>query len=268
MRWVGENFVRRTVFDQLAEAEERRAVADSGGLLHIVRDDTDRVGFAQHTNEFLDFAGGDRIKGTARFVHEQDFRRRRQRAGDAEPLLLAAGKRQSRFFQVVPDLVPQRRRDERLFDDFIELYAVADALQSRPVGYVVVNALGKRVRTLKDHADNSPQLHEVDARVVDVLPFDKELPFGPHSGNQVVHAVDASQKRTFPATARSDDGRHGVAHDVHADFFDAGFPAVVKREIPRRDNGCQWLGNDVRVDIERVHDNTSHHRRTVFGWDC
>ena len=50
------------------EVEERRVVADAGGLLHVVGDDDDRVAALQLVDQVLDLAGGDRVQraGTAR----------------------------------------------------------------------------------------------------------------------------------------------------------------------------------------------------------
>ena len=45
----------------------------------------------QLVDGLLDQAGGGGVEGRARLVHQQDPRPDRQRAGDAQPLLLAAG---------------------------------------------------------------------------------------------------------------------------------------------------------------------------------
>ena len=45
----------------------------------------------QLVDQLLDPGGGDRVERRARLVHQDDFRVDRDRAGDAQPLLLAAG---------------------------------------------------------------------------------------------------------------------------------------------------------------------------------
>src|SRR3546814_11482763 len=44
---VGEDFRRVAIFDQVAEMEKRRLLADARSLLHIVGDDHDRIAPAQ-----------------------------------------------------------------------------------------------------------------------------------------------------------------------------------------------------------------------------
>ena len=82
------------------------------------------------------------------------------------------------------------------------------AVQARAVGDVVEDGLGERIRLLEDHADAPAQRDHVDARAVDVLAVEEQLPAGAAAGDQVVHAVDGAQQRALAAAARADDGRH------------------------------------------------------------
>src|SRR6187397_424168 len=68
-----ENHVRPVVLDQLAQIEECREIRDARGLLHVVRDDHDRVGFSQIVNQLFHARGGDGIERRARLIHEQDL---------------------------------------------------------------------------------------------------------------------------------------------------------------------------------------------------
>src|SRR4051794_24206547 len=101
--------------------EERRAIADPGGLLHVVGDDEDRVLALELLHQVLDAGGGDGIEGRARLVHEHDLGLDGDGPGDAEPLLLATGQPHGRLAQTVLDLVPQRRLAQRLLDAVIEV---------------------------------------------------------------------------------------------------------------------------------------------------
>ena len=91
-------FVGPVVFDEDArapafvdlEAEERRHVGDPRGLLHVVRDDHERVVVLQLVHELLDRRRCDRVEGRGRLVEQQHVRLDRDRARDAQPLLLAA----------------------------------------------------------------------------------------------------------------------------------------------------------------------------------
>ena len=61
----------------------------------------------QFVDQFFDARGGDRIERRARLVHEDDFGRDGDRAGDAEPLLLTAGETGARLVETILHLVPQ-----------------------------------------------------------------------------------------------------------------------------------------------------------------
>src|SRR6266516_1601383 len=91
------------------EAEERGAVGDARGLLHVVRDDHDRVVALQLVHQLLDLLRGDRVEGRGGLVEEQDLRLDRDRTRDAEALLLAARERERAPLEAVLHLVPERR---------------------------------------------------------------------------------------------------------------------------------------------------------------
>src|SRR4051794_32226287 len=95
-------------FDQLAEIHEGGLVGDARRLLHVVGDDGDGVVLGQLLDQFLDLGGRDRIECRAGLVEQDHLGTHRHGAGDAEPLLLAAGEAQARGVELVLDLVPQR----------------------------------------------------------------------------------------------------------------------------------------------------------------
>ena len=57
----------------------------------------------------------------ARLVHQQHLRLDGDRAGDAQPLLLAAGQAGARLAQPVLDLVPQVGAAQRALDGVVEV---------------------------------------------------------------------------------------------------------------------------------------------------
>ena len=113
--------LRRGNLDQLAAKEERRLVGDARGLLHVVRHDDDGDVGAQLVDELLDFLRADRIERRSRLVEQEHLRIGRQRACDAEALLLAAGKSRRARLQSIPHLVPERGALERALDDLVGL---------------------------------------------------------------------------------------------------------------------------------------------------
>src|SRR3954468_16228560 len=112
---VGEDFGGFVDLDQAAdrlcpgglEAEEGSAVGDAGGLLHVVSDDDDREAAFEAVHQLLDRAGGDRVEGRGGLVEEQHVGLDRDRTGDAESLLLAAGKPEGAVLEPVFHLVPE-----------------------------------------------------------------------------------------------------------------------------------------------------------------
>src|SRR6476619_5383026 len=70
---VGEDLARLAIFDHLAEVEERRPLRHARGLLHVVRDDRDRVAATQFVDQLLNLRRGDRVEGRAGLVHQDHF---------------------------------------------------------------------------------------------------------------------------------------------------------------------------------------------------
>ncbi len=67
-------------------------------------------------DEILDDAGGDGIEGAARFVEEDHLGIEGEGAGDAEALLLAAGKGGRVLMESVRDFVPETDFTQGLLD--------------------------------------------------------------------------------------------------------------------------------------------------------
>src|SRR6202790_2131668 len=117
----GENLAGLVEFDQLPEIHEGGLVRNPRGLLHVVGDDGDSVVLRQFLDQFLDLGGGDRIERRAWLVEQDHLGPHRDGAGDAKPLLLAAGQAKPAGVELVLDLVPQRTAAQRLFDAAVHL---------------------------------------------------------------------------------------------------------------------------------------------------
>src|SRR4051794_39421862 len=117
----GEDFVGLVEFDQFAQIHEGGLVRDARRLLHVMGDDGDGVVLRQLLDQFLDLGGRDRIERRAGLVEQNHLGPHRDRARDAEPLLLAAGKAEATCIELVLDLVPQRAATQRLFDPAVHL---------------------------------------------------------------------------------------------------------------------------------------------------
>ena len=155
------------------EAEEGGAVGDPGGLLHVVGDDHDREAAFEAVHQVLDRAGGDRVERRGGLVEQQHVGLDRDRAGDAEALLLATGEAEGAVLEPVFDLVPEGGAAQGFLDPLVQAGAHTEV--ARRPGDVVVDRLREGVRFLEDHADPPPHLDLVDVAAVDVVAVVEDL---------------------------------------------------------------------------------------------
>src|SRR5215470_5398209 len=80
--WRSEDLVGVVKLDQLAEIHECGLVRDARRLLHVMRDDRDRVVLGQFLDQFLDLRGRDRVERRAGLVEQDDLGAHRDGAGD------------------------------------------------------------------------------------------------------------------------------------------------------------------------------------------
>jgi hypothetical protein len=106
--------------------------------------------------------------------------------------LLPSRQPQGAVSEAILDLVPQRGSTKAALDDPLELLAIADALDSRPVGDVFVDRLGKRIGLLEDHADPLPEGVHVPGGIVDALPLEEDVALDSDAVDQVIEPVETS----------------------------------------------------------------------------
>ena len=115
--------------------------------------------------------GRGRVEGAARLVHQQHLGPHGQRAGDAQPLLLAAGQTAAGLAEPGLDLVPQAGPGEALLDErrSLGLAAGREAAQPEAGQHVVGDGHGgERVGLLEHHADPAAGVGGALVGVVDV----------------------------------------------------------------------------------------------------
>ncbi len=167
---AGEKLVGIVEFDEPAKIKEGGFVRDAAGLLHVVGDDDDGVIAAQLVDQFLDLHGGDGVEGGGGLVHEEDLRLGGDGAGDAKPLLLAAGEADAGLAEIVLHLVPEGGHAEGLLHAVAEEGAVADAVEAQADGDVLGDGHGgEGIGLLEDHADAAADDRGIDLRGVKVL---------------------------------------------------------------------------------------------------
>ena len=76
---------------------------------------------AQLVDQLLDMGGGDRVERRAGLVHQDHLGADRDRARDAQALLLAAGEAVAGLVEPVGDLVPQAGAAQGRLDDLVHV---------------------------------------------------------------------------------------------------------------------------------------------------
>src|SRR5919108_807993 len=274
-----EDLLRRVVLDEDAapvaaladggEAEEGGHVRHAGGLLHVVRDDHERVLALEPVHEVLDRGGSDRIQSGGRLVQQHDVGLDGDRARDAEPLLLAAGELERACLQPHLDLVPERRLRERVLDATVEVVLHSERAQAP--GDVVVDRLRERVRLLEDHADAAPHRHRIHAGPQEVDAVVEHLPLRAEARHEVVHPVQAADERALAAARGSDHRGDEVLVDLHAHPRDRRHGAVARGQAPDVEDGLAPLrGRERRLRRQhldaRLGRGGGHCREDSYRW--
>ncbi len=166
--------------------------------------------------------------------------------------------------------VPQRGTVQRLLHDFIQLFAVANAVQLEAGGYVVVDGHGgKRIGFLKDHADTAAQLGG-GGSVINADVADADLAFDARLGNGLVHAIETANESGFAATGRAN--QRGRAVGEHADVdVEQGLRLAVKGiQVFDRDSDAHKSLSSRQSSVldgdanrsDRAHNQHNQHQRT------
>lgn len=190
---LGRSYLLDSPFPQNGDA-----VGDTDRLVHVVGDEDDGLPeiFLQRYQLVLQRLAADRIERSERLVHQDDLRIGRQRAENADALLLPAaqlvgetvavafGRKSGHLKQFVRPAPHFRRRpSEQLGND-------VDILRHGEV---------RKERDLLDHVpDTATERHSI-ARP-DILPADDDAP-----GRRFFEAVDHLERRRLAAPRRTDE---------------------------------------------------------------
>jgi len=149
-------------------------------------------------------------------------------------LLLAARKPSSRLLQAVLGLVPQAGLFQDGLDNLIQVrLARRQAVNPGAIGDVVVDRFRKGVRLLKDHADMGAQLHDIERLVAYVLAIHLDLADHAAAVNDIVHAVEATQKGRLSTARGADQCGDLVPADIQIDVLQGMRVAVVDIHVAR-----------------------------------
>jgi hypothetical protein len=126
-------------------------------------------------DERLDRLSGVWIKRGRRLVQQQYLGLDRKGSGQAEQLLLTAGKPERRVLEPVADGIPETDLGQPVPRDFPEPVPTGQPVSTGPGDHVVHDGHRERVGPLEEHADLAPQGHQLDARVPDAPPVQQHV---------------------------------------------------------------------------------------------
>ncbi|MCY1444898.1 hypothetical protein D9M71_613880 [compost metagenome] len=168
--------------------------------------------------QLQDRRSGLRVEGAGGFVAQQDLRVGGQCAGDADALLLAAGK----LCRVLPGVVLQTDAGQQLGDALVDFAARQLAGQGQRQRDVVGDSLGRQqIEVLEDHPDllaEAAQLVGIERG--DVLAIDDDL-----AARRLFEAVDQAQHGALAGAGVADQAEHLAVFDGQAGRIQCGdFP--------------------------------------------
>src|SRR6266567_9340657 len=235
----GENLAGLVEFDQLTEIHEGGLVRDARRLLHVMGDDGDGVVLRQFLDQFLDLGGRNRIERRAWLVEQDHLGPHGYGAGDAKPLLLAAGQAKAAGAQLVLDLVPQRAATQRLFHTAVHLGFRNLLVEPDAERDVLIDGHRKRRRLLEHHADARAQQIEIELGIEDVGLIEHHLTSGALSRIEIVHPVEDPQQRRLATAGWPDEGRDAMGAEREIDVFQRMVLAIIKVQAARSDPGTR-----------------------------
>src|SRR5712692_6488130 len=259
-------------FNELAEIHEGGEVGDPRRLLHVVRHDHDRVVLLELVDQLLDLSGRDRVERRAGLVEQDHLRPHRHRAGDAQPLLLAAGEAQAVDGELVLHLVPQGGAPQRGLDPPVELGLRQLFIEPDAERDVLVDRHRKRRRLLEHHADPGAQQVEILPGRKNVLAVEQDVALGALVGIKIVHPIENTKQRGLAAAGWSDEGGDLALVERDVDVAQRFVGAVVEIEIAdrnlfrqagRADRRVSDGGNGDRGDIHDCFLDAESTRATI-----
>ena len=221
--------------DQLAEIHEGREVGDARRLLHVVGDDRDGVVLLQLVDQVLDLCARDRIERRAGLVEQDHLGPGRDRARDAQPLLLSDRQAEPAGGELVLHLVPQRGPSQLRLHAIVELGARQPVEDANAESDVVVDRHGKRRRLLEHHPDLGPQQVGILGRRQDVRAVEQHLADRALVRVEIVDAIEDAQQGGLAAARGPHDGGHLVGVNGHRDVLQGELVAIIEAEMPYAD---------------------------------
>ena len=227
VRRRGEKLGRGAALDDFSFQKKRGHVADAGGLLHVMGDDDHGAGELQLHHQLLDLGGADGVQRGARLVEEKHFRVHRQGAGDAQALLLAAGKSVGGFVQHVFHFVPEGGAMQAVLDAVSQL--AAEAVDAQAVGDIFKNGFRERIGALENHSDAAAQAAPRPCQKY--FAVEQHRPLDARVAQGFLHAVESAQEGGLAAAGRPDERGDAVGGNSQTDVEKSLLGAVEKIDL-------------------------------------
>jgi hypothetical protein len=189
-------------------------------------------------DERLDRLSGVWIKRGRRLVQQQYLGLDRKGSGQAEQLLLTAGKPERRVLEPVADGIPETDLGQPVPRDFPEPVPTGQPVSTGPGDHVVHDGHRERVGPLEEHADLAPQGHQLDARVPDAPPVQQHVAGVPVAGHLVVHPVECPQQGGLARASRPEQRGHHAMLDFQRDVAQHRARAEAERQVDRPQRGA------------------------------
>ena len=168
--------------------EESSIVRNTLRLLHIMGNHNDRVFVLQCIYQLFNSGRRDWIQCTGCFIHEKYRGFYRQGSGNAQTLLLPAGQPQCRLLKAILKFIPDGCLTKALFYNFIQYLFPGNALQSRTIGYIIINTFWEWIWLLENHTYITTQ-HQWIHFLINIYTIQVNASFNMASANQVIHSV-------------------------------------------------------------------------------
>ena len=211
----------------------RTFVAYASGLLHVVGHHDHRVVTLEFNGRAPRCALWTIGSSDARsLIHKQHLRLNRQRASDAQTLLLAARKRKGAPLQTVFQLRRKSPPCEARFRRFRRASALPLTPWVRgPNATLSYTLIGNGLRFLEHHANTSAKQVDVDFLAVEFFPIEPDRAFDSAAFDSVVHAIEAAQEGRLSAARWANERGNLIARHVHRYAVKRMERAIVQIEV-------------------------------------
>ena len=147
-----------------------------------MRNNNNRIILLQLQRQILNLHRRNRIERTRRLIHQDNLRLHSQRSCDTQALLLTTAEAQRTFIQPILQLIPDSCLTQTALHNLVQLALLRHAMDTRSIGHIIINALGERIRLLKNHAHAVTQADRINIRK-DILAIQTNFALDAHALN-------------------------------------------------------------------------------------